>query len=119
AEHHQIMLLDGRSMYLDFYGVILWDFLPVDVPEVNQIEVQRGPGSAVWGANAMSGVINVITKSPRDLAGGSVTLGAGEVGTRHASVFWAQTADRFSYKASTSFFEQDAWQRDDPVPEFH
>src|SRR5438552_2105976 len=71
AEHRQLTLLDGRSMYLDFYGVVLWDFIPIRVEEVDQIEVVRGPASAVWGANALSGVINVRTKSPRDFAGGS------------------------------------------------
>lgn len=119
AEHRELTLLDGRSIYLDFYGVVLWDFMPVNVDEVKQIEVLRGPGSALWGANALSGVINVRTKSPRELSGGSVSLGIGQIGTRHASVLWAQSFDRFSYKASTSFFEQDAWQRDDPVPEVH
>jgi outer membrane receptor protein involved in Fe transport len=118
AEHRQLTLLDGRSIYLDFYGVVLWDFIPVNVDEVKQIEILRGPGS-LWGANALSGVINVRTKSPRELSGGSVSLGIGQIGTRQASVLWAQSFDRFSYKASSSFFEQDAWQRDDPVPAVH
>src|SRR5712691_9089448 len=48
AEHRELTLLDGRSTYLDFYGVVLWDFLPVNVDEIKQIEVLRGPGSALW-----------------------------------------------------------------------
>src|SRR5712692_10122420 len=46
----QLVLLDGRSLYLDFFGFVMWDFLPINTTEVKQIEVVRGPGSAVWGA---------------------------------------------------------------------
>src|SRR5712691_8617580 len=118
AEHRQLTLLDGRSIYLDFYGIVLWDCLPVDRDEIKQIEVLRGPGSALWGPNALSGVINVRTKSPREMQGGSATLAVGQVGTRSASVLWAEAFDRYSYKVSTSFFEQHAWQRDDTLPNY-
>ena len=64
-----LVLLDGRSFYQDFFGNILWDFLPIDPEEIKQIEVIRGPASAVWGANALTGVVNVITKTPRELEG--------------------------------------------------
>jgi len=117
AEHRQLTLLDGRSIYLDFYGVVLWDFLPVNMDEIKQIEILRGPGSALWGPNALSGVINVRTKSPRELKGGSLMVGAGEIGTRTASLRWAEAFERFSYKASASYFEQHAWKRDDTLPD--
>ena len=71
------VLLDGRSIYLDFFGFVMWDFLPVNFNEIKQIEVIRGPASAVWGANALYGVVNVITKSPRELQGTSVSVGLG------------------------------------------
>ena len=73
----QLALVDGRSIYLDFFGFIAWDFLPVNPAEIKQIEVIRGPASAIWGANAMNGVVNVITKSPRELQGSSFTIGFG------------------------------------------
>ena len=60
----QLVLLDGRSIYLDFFGLVLWDFVPQSPSEIKQIEVVRGPASAVWGANALTGVVNIITKSP-------------------------------------------------------
>lgn len=47
----QLVLLDGRSLYLDFFGFVAWDFVPLDFSELKQVEVVRGPGSAVWGAN--------------------------------------------------------------------
>jgi len=62
----QLVLVDGRSVYLDFFGLVLWDFVPSATSgDIKQIEVVRGPASVVWGANALSGVVNVITKSPR------------------------------------------------------
>ena len=76
----QLALVDGRSIYLDFFGFVAWDFLPVNPAEIKQIEVIRGPASAIWGANAMNGVVNVITKSPRELQGTSVTMGVGTFG---------------------------------------
>ena len=77
----QLALVDGRSVYLDFFGMVMWDLVPTSPDEIRQIEVIRGPASAIWGANAMTGVVNVITRSPRELArtgrGTQLTIGAG------------------------------------------
>ena len=73
----QLALLDGRTIYQDFFGFVLWDFLPVNMNEIKQIEVIRGPASAVWGANAQTGVVNIITKSPREIAGTTLTFSGG------------------------------------------
>ena len=50
-----LVLLDGRSIYQDFFGFVLWDFVPVDSTELKQIEVIRGPASAVWGGGVRDG----------------------------------------------------------------
>jgi iron complex outermembrane receptor protein len=68
-EDSTLVLLDGRSIYQDFFGFVMWDFIPVDPAQIKQIEIIRGPASAVWGANALEGVVNIITKTPRELAG--------------------------------------------------
>ena len=77
----QLALVDGRSVYLDFFGMVMWDLVPTNPDEIRQIEVIRGPASAIWGANAMSGVVNVITRTPRELAasgrGTQLTIGVG------------------------------------------
>lgn len=75
-----LALLDGRSLYLDFFGFVAWDLLPVNPNELKQIEVIRGPASAVWGANAMNGVVNFISKTPREINGNSATLTFGAFG---------------------------------------
>ena len=107
----QLVLLDGRSIYLDFFGFVMWDFLPVNMAEVKQIEAVRGPGSAVWGANAMSGVVNLITKRPKEMVGTHLLAGAGEIGTAYGSLTHAGASDRFGYKVSGGYYEQDAYDR--------
>ena len=119
----QLALVDGRSIYLDFYGMVMWDLVPSNFDEIRQIEVIRGPASAVWGANAMSGVINIITRTPRELAaqgGSSLTIGLGafnrEVADDDAdlgSLFYVRGSraqavdDRWSYKLSAGYLTQD------------
>ena len=73
----QLVLVDGRSVYLDFFGLFLWDLVPANTGDIEQIEVVRGPASATWGANAMTGEVNVITKSPRESVGTTVTVSGG------------------------------------------
>ncbi|HEX5421455.1 MAG TPA: TonB-dependent receptor plug domain-containing protein, partial [Gammaproteobacteria bacterium] len=102
----QLLLLDGRSMYLDFFGFVMWDLLPVQPAEIDRIEVVRGPGSAVWGANAMTGVVNVITKRPKDMPGTTLV-----VGTPYANVVHAGAAGKLAYRVSAGYFEQSAYER--------
>ncbi|MCB1041895.1 MAG: TonB-dependent receptor [Acidobacteria bacterium] len=120
----QLTLLDGRSIYQDFYGIVLWDLVPTDMSEIKQIEVIRGPASAVWGANAQTGVTNIITKSPheiqgtsfqvsgsifsRDVEGNDLSDGAGfGFNVTHAGLI----RDNMAYKVSAGYFEQDAYAR--------
>jgi iron complex outermembrane receptor protein len=62
-----LVMVDGRSIYIDFQGQVIWKLLPVTLPEINRIEVLKGPASAEWGFNAFDGVINIITKSPEEI----------------------------------------------------
>ena len=73
-----LVLLDGRSIYQDFFGAVLWDFVPIEFEEIKQVEVIGGPASAVWGANAMNGVVNAISKTPREMQGTSVGIRFGQ-----------------------------------------
>jgi len=107
----QLVLLDNRSLYLDFFGFVMWDFAPLDPNQIKQVEVVRGPGSAVWGANAMTGVINILTKSPKENVGTTVILGGGELGTVSASVTHAGVRGKLGYQFSASHHEQDSYDR--------
>jgi len=121
----QLVLLDGRSVYLDFFGLVLWDLVPNNPQEIKQIEVVRGPASAVWGANALTGVVNIITKSPREMEGTAFTLTGGlfnrDEGSRaddgngtsygaYASIARAPS-DRISYRLSGGYFNSDPYSR--------
>ncbi|MBI3932033.1 MAG: TonB-dependent receptor [Acidobacteria bacterium] len=121
----QLALLDGRSIYLDFFGLILWDFVPSSASEIKQIEVVRGPASAVWGANALTGVVNIITKTPREAEGFNATITGGtferkcdncskpDSGTSFGGSFsWADAPnDTWSYKLSAGYFNSDPFSR--------
>jgi outer membrane receptor for ferrienterochelin and colicin len=116
-----LALLDGRSLYQDMFGFVMWDFLPVNLNEIKQIEVIRGPASAVWGANALYGVVNVITKSPREMQGSTATFGIGtfeRANGEDAGSLWyvngthAQAInDRWAFKLSAGAYTQDPLSR--------
>ncbi|NTV96997.1 MAG: TonB-dependent receptor, partial [Thiobacillus sp.] len=72
-----LVLVDGRSVYTPLFSGVMWEALDVPLENIARIEVIRGPGAAIWGANAVNGVINIITKSPFDVQGGQVVLAAG------------------------------------------
>ncbi len=72
-----LVMIDGRSIYTPLHGGVYWNTHDVPLESIERIEVIRGPGGALWGANAVNGVINIITKSARDTQGGLVTAGAG------------------------------------------
>ena len=80
-----LVLVDGRSVYFDFYGGVIWQGLPILLNQIDRIEIVRSPGSALYGANAFSGVINIITKTARQLRGGRLQVQGGENGTFYTS----------------------------------
>jgi outer membrane receptor protein involved in Fe transport len=121
----QLTLLDGRSIYLDFFGMVLWDFVPTNSDEIKQIEVVRGPASAVWGANAQTGIVNIITKSPREAQGTTLMMSGGiferdcgrcsqgDSGQNYGVSLTTSQApnDRWSYKLSAGYFNSDPFSR--------
>ena len=72
------VLIDGRSVYTPLFSGVFWDVLDVALTDIDRIEVVRGPGATLWGANAVNGVINIITRSARETTG---TVSVVEVGT--------------------------------------
>jgi len=72
-----LVLIDGRTVYTPVFSGVFWDVQDLVLEDVDRIEVIRGPGAALWGANAVNGIINVITKHARETADGLVKLGAG------------------------------------------
>jgi len=73
--HDLLVLIDGRAVYTPLFGGVYWDTQDVPLEDIDRIEVIRGPGGTVWGANAVNGVINIITKRAADTLGTLVTGG--------------------------------------------
>jgi iron complex outermembrane recepter protein len=72
-----LVLIDGRSIYSPLFSGVLWEFEDTFLEDVERIEVIRGPGGALWGANAVNAVINIITRKARDTQGGLMVAGTG------------------------------------------
>src|SRR6185436_20866096 len=72
-----LVLIDGRTVYSPVFAGVFWETQDVFIPDIERIEVTRGPGGSIWGANAVNGVINVITKRAADTRGTLVNLAAG------------------------------------------
>lgn len=73
-----LVQIDGRVVYTPLFGGTYWDAQDVMLEDVERIEVVRGPGATVWGANAVNGVINILTKHSRDTTGALITAGGGK-----------------------------------------
>ncbi len=72
-----LVLMDGRSVYTPIFSGVFWDVQDTLMEDIDRIEVIRGPGASLWGANAVNGVINIITKAARETQGGLVSAGGG------------------------------------------
>src|SRR5208282_841715 len=72
-----LVLIDGRSVYTPLFSGVYWDVQNLMLEDVERVEVIRGPGGTIWGANAVNGVINIITKSSNATQGTLVSAGGG------------------------------------------
>src|SRR5690606_19156956 len=72
-----LVLIDGRTVYTPLFSGVFWDQQDVLLEDVDRIEVISGPGATLWGANAVNGVINVITRSAEETRGGLVSVAGG------------------------------------------
>jgi iron complex outermembrane receptor protein len=76
-ENKLLVLIDGRSVYSPLFSGVFWDMQDVLMEDIERIEVISGPGATIWGANAVNGVINIITRSAGDTQGGLLVADAG------------------------------------------
>ncbi|MGH9449602.1 MAG: TonB-dependent receptor plug domain-containing protein [Terriglobia bacterium] len=74
-----LVLIDGRSVYTPLFAGVYWDVQNLPLEDIDRIEVIRGPGGSIWGANAVNAVINIITKNTKDTHGALLALGGGNV----------------------------------------
>jgi iron complex outermembrane receptor protein len=102
-----LVLIDGRTVYSPLFSGVFWDSQHLLLDDVEQIEVTRGPGGSVWGANAVNGVINVITKPAHDTQGWLVNLAAGNELDTIAGVRYGGRLGHASYRAYGRFRAED------------
>jgi outer membrane receptor for ferrienterochelin and colicin len=104
-----LVLIDGRSVYLDHLGSPLWVSFPITLEEIERVEIIRGPGAAIYGANAVTGVINIITKVPGQ-AGNQVTVEGGTPGYTRVSTLLSGVAEGGTrYRATASYHQTGRW----------
>jgi iron complex outermembrane receptor protein len=121
-----LVLVDGRPVFQDSLGNTLWPLLDVAIPEIARIEVIRGPGSALYGANAFAGVVNVITKAGQKGADAAGEAAAGprfftQLGERHTVLAGLTTGGKvdgksgqLTWRTSLAYDRADKWTRDQP-----
>ncbi|MFT3847137.1 MAG: TonB-dependent receptor [Propionivibrio sp.] len=108
-----LVLMDGRTIYTPMFSGVFWDVQDTLMEDIERIEVIRGPGAAMWGANAVNGVINIITKSAKDTQGNLAVAGAGNqergfAGLRHGGQVNEDTYYRVYGKAFDRGAAEDA-----------
>lgn len=118
-----LVLIDGRSVYTPYHSTVSWDVQDVPPESIERIEVISGPGATLWGANAVNGVINIITRSSADTQGGSVHLGGGNLEQTGSVQYGGRLSDSASYRLYIDSFHDnddvtasgtnanDAWHR--------
>src|SRR5947209_10514264 len=101
-----LVLIDGRSVYTPLFSGVYWNVQDVMLEDIDRIEVIRGPGATLWGANAVNGVINIITKPAQATQGGLVTA---EVGTEERTAESVRYGGRLGnsdfYRIYTKYFD--------------
>ena len=103
-----LALINGRSAESPLFGGSEFYRYPVLLEDIERIEVVRGPGGAAWGANAFTGVINIITKKPEDVLGGFVSTNIDEFGDSYTHLRYAEKNGKWSWRTSVGYSDYES-----------
>jgi len=106
-----VVLLDHRETAATFLGVQEWNTITFPNADLGKVEFIRGPSSALYGANAFSGILNVTTPAPKDIVGTRVSVAGGEFNSMRGDVRHAGVSGRWSYKFNFGGMRSDNWAR--------
>jgi iron complex outermembrane recepter protein len=102
-----LVLVDGRNVYTPSFGGVFWDVLDLPLEDIERIEVIRGPGGTIWGANAVNGVINIITRKAADTQGGIVVGSGGNLDQGSGTVqYGGALGKNTNYRVFSKYFNQ-------------
>ncbi len=109
-----LVMIDGRSIYTLLFAGVYWEDQDLVLADIDRIEVIRGPGAAIWGANAVNGVINIITKNAAQTQGTHVNVSTGTINNALAGVRYGGTInDTAHYRVSLKYRQQAGFDRPD------
>ncbi len=103
-----LVLMDGRTVYSPLFSGVYWEIQDTVLSDIERIEVIKGPGGTLWGANAVNGIVNIITKNSRDTQGGHLSLIAGtEERTIGEIRYGSNAGEGGSYRVYAKFLKRD------------
>jgi iron complex outermembrane recepter protein len=109
ASNKLLVMVDGLTEYSPLFTGIFWNTIDYVLDDIERIEVIRGPGATLWGANAVNGVVNIITRSARDTAGGYASLSTGSETNGIAEIRYGRAATRGpAWRVYGKFADRDA-----------
>jgi iron complex outermembrane receptor protein len=103
-----LVMVDGRTVYVPTFGGVFWDVQDLPLEDIERIEVIRGPGGSIWGANAVNGVINILTKKAAATPGAMVVAGGGNLDQGFGTMqYGGDSGKSTDYRVYAKYFNQD------------